>query len=59
MAIISRNEAREAILKKKYYDELMRIARSKNLININSQFEKQLLSNSQSKHILGLYGKNL
>jgi len=39
-AVIAKLETKDAIIKKKYYDEITRIARSKNIININSQFEK-------------------
>ena len=36
--LIAKLEAKDAIMKKKYYDEITRIVRSKNIININSQF---------------------
>jgi hypothetical protein len=58
-SLIAKLETKDAIMKKKYFDEITRIARSKNIVNISSQFEKEFMSKENGRYMLNIDGKTL
>jgi hypothetical protein len=56
-ALISKLLSKETLLRKRYHDEMIRIIRSKNILNIHSSFEKEVEGTFDGKNLLNVNGR--
>lgn len=57
--MIAKLQARELLLRKKYNDELTKIVRTKNILNIQANFEKESEDKGSGKGLMNVNGRNI
>ena len=58
-ALVAKLETRDMLMRKKYHDEVAKIIRTKNILNIQASFEKEMEGRYEGRGLLGVNGRSM